>query len=123
MNKPARDTDYLADIQIAIGKIRRYTSSLSREAFLSNELVQDAVLRNLSIVGEAVTQLSKEFTSQHLGIPWHSIAGMRHRLIHAYNGVNLNLVWNTVQETLPDFSSKISVIQHSLASPSPTRQP
>lgn len=114
MNKAVRDAGYLYDIQTAIGKIKRYTTSMLAEDFMTNELVQDACIRNLVIVGEAVTKLSPELKRDHSDIPWSNIAGMRHRLVHAYNGTNLKLLWNTIVLTLPEFSSQIDVIQDSL---------
>lgn len=81
------------------------------DAFLANELVQDAVLRNIATIGEAVSKLSKELTEKYADVPWVTISGMRNRLVHEYNGVNLKLVWNTIQFVIPSFSARITQIQ------------
>lgn len=111
MNTPQRDSGYLTDMQIAIAKIHRYTEGMTLEDFLLNELVQDAVLRNLAIIGEAVSKLSDSLTVQHPDVPWQNIAGMRNRLVHDYNGVNLRLVWNTVRQVIPSFLATIQALR------------
>lgn len=108
MSKSLRDLDYLAHIREAISKIERFTRGKTEADFLSDDLVQDAVIRNLEIIGEAVTKLSPEFKTRHDDVPWGEIAGMRNRLIHAYMSVNLEIVWSTIQEVLPTFLARIS---------------
>ncbi|MDP1734449.1 MAG: DUF86 domain-containing protein [Sulfuritalea sp.] len=114
MSKLVRDADYLTDIQAAIAKINRYTQGMDLDAFMSSELVQDAVLRNIAIIGEAVSKLSNELTKMHSDVPWVNISGMRNRLVHEYSGVNLKLVWNTIQSVIPSFSIRIVQIQQAL---------
>lgn len=111
MSKQVRDADYLMDIQTAIAKVNRYTQGMDLDAFVSSELVQDAVLRNIAIIGEAVSKLSNELTKMHSDVPWVNISGMRNRLVHEYSGVNLKLVWNTIQSVIPSFSARIAQIQ------------
>jgi len=84
MIKPVRDAGYLVDIQTAIAKVNRYMHDMDFDAFLANELVQDAVLRNIAIIGEAVSKLSKELTEKYPDVPWVNISGMRNRLVHEY---------------------------------------
>jgi uncharacterized protein with HEPN domain len=115
MIKQTRDNDYLADIQTAIAKVDRYTHGMDLHAFLANELVQDAVLRNIAIIGEAVSKLGKDLTERHPDVPWANISGIRNRLVHEYNGINLKLVWNTIQIVIPSFSTKVTQIQHALS--------
>lgn len=86
MNTAQRDSGYLADMQTAIAKIDRYTEGMAFDDFISNELVQDAVMRNITIIGEAVSKLSDSLTGRHPEVPWLNIAGMRNRLVHDYNG-------------------------------------
>lgn len=111
MNATQRDSGYLADMQTAIAKIDRYTKGMALDDFMSNELVQDAVLRNIAIIGEAVSKLGDSITGSHPEVPWLNIAGMRNRLVHDYNGINLKLVWNTVKLVIPGFLATIQALQ------------
>ncbi|MCS6846893.1 MAG: DUF86 domain-containing protein [Anaerolineae bacterium] len=71
---------------------------------------QDAVIRNLEIIGEATKHLSKEFRERHPDIPWKSMAGARDRLIHHYFGVNLDIVWRIVTDELLEVASRLTEI-------------
>jgi uncharacterized protein with HEPN domain len=84
---------------------------MALDDFMTNELVQDAVLRNFTIIGEAVSKLSDSLTGSHPEVPWLNIAGMSNRLVHDYNGVNLKLVWNTVKRVIPGFLATIQSLQ------------
>ena len=111
MSKGLRDEDYLDHIQDAISKIQRFTAGKSESDFAADELLHDAVIRNLEVIGEAVAKLSPGLRSSHADVPWVDIAGMRNRLIHGYMTVNLGIVWSTVEKVLPGFQAKISEIQ------------
>ena len=91
---------FLLHIKDAIERILRYAPA-DRAAFLANTMVQDAVIRNLEIIGEAVKQLPRADLQQHSHIPWTRVAGMRDVLIHKYFGVDLETVWNVIQVDLP----------------------
>jgi len=97
----SRDPDYLEHMLEAIERIRRYVGRKRRVGFLGNPLLQDAVIRNIEIVGEAAGRVSPEFAAHNPGIPWREIVGMRHRLIHGYLKVNLETVWEVVERDLP----------------------
>lgn len=97
---------YLAHIRDAISLIREYTKE-GRDSFFQDRKTQDAVIRNLEIIGEAVKQLPAEITERHSEIPWKDIAGMRDRLIHHYFGVNMKLVWGVVENRLDDLHAAI----------------
>ncbi len=116
MSNEHRDTDYLEHIQIAIKKILRYLESVDESEFRADELLQDAVIRNLEIIGEAVSKLIAGLKVKYLDVPWTEISGMRNRLIHGYMSVNLQIVWDTVQKILPNFSDRIQQIQSALPS-------
>lgn len=97
-----RDRVYLQHIRDAIARIQTYTAG-GEASFLQDSRTQDAVLRNLEIIGEAVKHLSEEFKSEWKHVPWRQIAGMRDRLIHHYFGVDIPLVWTVVAMQLPQF--------------------
>lgn len=115
MSKELRDEDYLEHIQDAIGKIRRYVAGKSETDFMADDLIQDGVIRNLEIIGEAVTKLSPELKVAHSEVPWNEIAGMRNRLIHGYISVNLQIVWDTVERVLPGFLAKVESIRQEIS--------
>ena len=98
---PARDPAYAGHMIEAIARIRRYVGRKGRAAFLGSPLLQDAVIRNIEVIGEAAGRVSREFAARHASIPWRDIAGMRHRLIHGYLTVNLETVWQVVKRDLP----------------------
>jgi len=101
------DKDFLSDIQEAVRRVTTYTAGMTYEAFLADTRTQDAVVRNLEIIGEATKNLSSELRAQHPDMPWKGMAGVRDRLIHQYFGVNLDVVWHIVTTELPDVASRI----------------
>ncbi len=103
------DKIYLQHIRDAVERIVSYTTE-GREAFLADTQVQDAVARNLEIIGEAVKHLSDELRAKHPDIPWKRIAGMRDEMIHEYFGVDLNIVWNVVEQHLPPLLRKVNTL-------------
>lgn len=92
---------YLADIFECIKQIEEYTAHITFSEFDDDRKTQDAVMRRIEIIGEAVKNLSDEFRKEHSHIAWKEIAGMRDVLIHEYAGILLERVWNTVQEDIP----------------------
>jgi uncharacterized protein with HEPN domain len=98
---------YLAHIRDAIGMIREYTVE-GEAAFFRDRKTQDAVIRNLEIIGEAVKQLPAEITDRQAQVPWKNIAGMRDQLIHHYFGVNLKLVWGVIENRLEQLEQAVS---------------
>ena len=103
------DLIYLHHILDAIVKIESYTA-VGKDIFLSTPHWQDATIRNLEIIGEAVKRLSDEIKDNSPDIPWRNIAGMRDVLIHDYMGVDMETVWNVAQQHLPEL--KIVISQH-----------
>ncbi|MBI1779367.1 MAG: DUF86 domain-containing protein [Proteobacteria bacterium] len=105
-----QDAQLVQDIVEAIGRIGRYTGGLSYQRFLEDTMVQDAVVRNLEIVGEAAKGFSPDFRKKHRAIRWQDVAGMRDRLIHHYAGVNWEIVWDVIQAKLPELSSQLRAL-------------
>lgn len=104
MTKALRVPDYLSHILNAIKRIERYTADMDEMAFLNTELVQDAVIRNIEIIGEASNNIQRvdvTFAAQHDDIPWQVIYTMRNRVSHGYHKVDLEIVWKTIQSDLP----------------------
>ena len=93
-----------------IDKIERYVNDTFQDGFESDEMMQDAVLKNLEIIGEAATKLSKALKEEHSTIPWKQIEGLRHRLVHDYYQVDLTIVWNTIQNRLPHLRQEIETL-------------
>ncbi|MBU0729147.1 MAG: DUF86 domain-containing protein [Proteobacteria bacterium] len=101
-----KDSVYLHHILDSIEKIETY-SRVGRETFMSTSHWQDAIIRNLEIIGEAVKRLSEDFKSNNPEIIWRDIAGLRDILIHQYMGVDLNTVWNVIENNLPELKQVI----------------
>lgn len=98
---------YLDDIMESILAIEDYIGALTEDEFYKNRQAQDAVLRRLEIIGEAVKNIDEYFRNKYPDIPWRKIAGMRDVVIHEYFGVSLKRIWNVVKKDLPDLKQKI----------------
>ncbi len=91
----------IEDILGCIKRIESYTSSCTEESFAQNQLVIDAVVRNLEIIGEAARHIPEDLKTTHPEIPWAEMQAMRNLLAHEYFGVSIPIVWNTVKNNLP----------------------
>ncbi len=114
MSNDRRDKDYLGDAVEAMDRICRYTHGLSYEQFMQDTLRQDAVLRNLEVIGEAVKRISPELRRAHPEIPWREMARMRDKLIHHYFGVNYDVVWSVTTQQIPDLKLRLSEVLASI---------
>lgn len=108
---PRRDLRlYLQDILDAIEKIEDYTNNVSEDTFLQNTQIQDAVIRRLAIIGEAVKHLPKRLRDRYPEVPWRQIAGARDVLIHGYAGVTMRDIWKIIRGDLPALKSDVQRI-------------
>lgn len=113
MKDNQRLIDYLEHIVEAIVRIRQYVEDVDENSFLQNELIQDAVIRNLEVIGEASRNISRDypqFTDQHAEIPFSFAYEMRNALSHGYFKIDLEIVWKTIEQDLPDMETKIRAV-------------
>lgn len=99
---------YLEDIINSVDRIEEYTKNFTFEEFAKDQKTIDAVVRNLSVIGEAAKNIPEEVKSKHTSIPWDEIAGMRNKIIHEYFGVDEDILWKTVRDDLPLFKKQVS---------------
>jgi uncharacterized protein with HEPN domain len=95
------DREFLLDMLEAARRIQAYIGEMDFKAFQRDFKTQDAVVRNLEVLGEAAKNIPDEFRVRHPDLPWRAMAGTRDRLIHHYFGVNLDIVWDIVSLELP----------------------
>ena len=105
-----RDLTSLHDIVTAAELISSFVTNVDREAFDDSLLIQSAVVRQIEIIGEATKRLSDDLRQQYNNIPWKQMAGMRDILIHAYDSIDPDEVWNVAMRDLPRISLQIRVI-------------
>lgn len=105
--------DYLQHIALAIQRIQRYVAGLSAATFAADDKTQDAVLRNIEVIGEAARNVQRhhaDFAAAHAQVPWAVMVGMRNRVSHGYFAVDWDLIWVTIQNDLPPLSAQIDAL-------------
>lgn len=110
-----RVADYVDHMLNAIERIQRYTQGMTDSTFLGDELVQDAVIRNLEFVGEAARNIERDhpaFAAAHAEVPWEEMYLMRNRVAHGYFSIDLGIVWQTLQRELPDLQQLLSGLKN-----------
>jgi len=106
-----RPTDLLLnDIRESIDRIEKYTEGMSLEDFSKDRKTIDAVARNLEIMGEAANRLPDEFKEIHSDVEWYKIVGLRHRIVHEYFGVDLQIIWRILRKDLLELRRSLSQI-------------
>lgn len=110
---PPRLPDYLQHITLAIQRIQRYVAGLSATAFAADDKTQDAVLRNIEVIGEAARNVQRhhaDFAAAQAQVPWAVMVGMRNRVSHGYFAVDWDLIWATIQHDLPPLYVQINAL-------------
>jgi uncharacterized protein with HEPN domain len=105
-----RIPDYLNHILEAIRRIKNYTADMTVTSFLNDSLVQDAVIRNFEIIGEAsrnIERYHQGFADNHSNVPWSDLYTMRNRISHGYFSIDLEIVWKTIERDLPSLNKEI----------------
>jgi uncharacterized protein with HEPN domain len=97
----------LRHILDAVSRIEEYTKEIEYKNFMENHLVQDGVIRQIEIIGEATKRLSDKTRDNYPDVPWKDMTGMRDKLIHDYLGVDIDAVWDTVKEDIPILKNKL----------------
>ena len=105
------DQEFLSDIREALQRIRDYVAGMAYESFVVDSKTQDAVIRNLEILGEATKNLSGQLRAKYPTVPWRSMAAARDRLIHHYFGTNLDVVWHIATVELPQVANQLENIE------------
>ncbi|GAB4240069.1 MAG: DUF86 domain-containing protein [Stanieria sp.] len=107
------DRLYLTNIKECIERIENYTRD-GKEVFLQTTIIQDTVIRNFEIIGEATKRLSSYIKTAYPDVPWQQIAGFRDVLIHDYLKININRVWNVIEQNLPQLKATVETILQDL---------
>ena len=102
-----QDSLWISDIKEAISRVEEYTEDISYPEFLEDRKTQDAVVRNIGIMGEAAKKISADFKRKHKDIDWKAIAGTRDKVIHEYFGVNWSILWDVVKNKLPQLKTQL----------------
>ncbi len=112
-----RLSDYLAHMVDAISRIQRYVDGMTEQSLMDDEKTQDAVIRNLEVVGEAARNVQTQheiFAQAHAEVPWALMYAMRNRVAHGYFQVDWALIWKTIHQDLPELRQQIERLQRSL---------
>ncbi|KXK13530.1 MAG: hypothetical protein UZ14_CFX002001609 [Chloroflexi bacterium OLB14] len=103
-----RDKTYLGDILDSIRRIEGYIHKVNKKAFLENLMMQDAVMRQIEIIGEASNNVSAEFQEKYDHLPWSQMRAIRNKIVHDYRGINIEIIWDTVKKDLPILKEQVS---------------
>jgi uncharacterized protein with HEPN domain len=102
------DTARLGHIYDAICRIESYVNGVDKPVFLANDMMQDAVVRQLEIIGEAARNISEEMQEEHPELPWFEMRAIRNKIVHDYLEINTEIIWDTVKNDLPALRPQIA---------------
>ncbi|MBI4712074.1 MAG: DUF86 domain-containing protein [Planctomycetes bacterium] len=102
--------DYLQDILDSIKDVQLFIGKMKYEKFLTDKKTVNAVVRSIEIIGEAAKHLPGSFRNKYPAVPWKKMAGMRDKLAHEYFGIDLSILWQTINEDIPPLEPKIKLI-------------
>ena len=105
-----RDLAAVADIVESARKVCEYVAGVSRHEFIENVQLQDSVVRRLLVIGEASGRLSASFRETRPSIPWREIRGMRNRMVHVYDAIDMNMVWRTARNDIPSLLVELAPV-------------
>ena len=100
----------LNDICQSIDRIEQYIKNLSFDNFSNDQKSVDAVTRNLEVIGEAANRLPNDFKEKYSEIEWYKVVGLRHRIVHEYFGIDLEIIWQILHKDLPELKRKLTQI-------------
>ena len=98
---------YLLDMLVAARDAIEFVEDVSYQTFAMDRRTQLSVVKSIEIIGEAASRIDREIRQQHSTIPWQEIVGMRNRLVHGYFDIDLRLVWDTVQDDIPELITRL----------------
>ena len=114
-DKPAREWRFYVDDMIEFSeKVLSYTEGMDRASFIASDITYDAVLRTLELIGEAATRIPDEVREAHPEIPWRTVIATRKRLIHAYLGIDDDIIWSIVQNDIPSLLAALKRLERDL---------
>ena len=101
------DSVFLRHVLNAIRQINEYLNGINKDKFMQDKKTQDAVIRELTIIGEAVNNISEEFKNKHKSVDWPRITGLRNVVVHKYFGVDLDIVWGIWMKDIPELEKEL----------------
>ena len=107
---PLRDSALLEHMLAAADRIAELVAETDRETFVADWVIQNAIIRELEVLGEAAGRMSRDLMSRYPDIPWREMTGLRHKLIHDYFVVDLGVVWETAVQNLPEAAEMLRAI-------------
>lgn len=102
---------YINDMITFANKVIRYTRNLDQQSFIQDEIIYDATLRNLELIGEAATKIPLEIREHYSDISWRQIIATRNRLIHGYLGIDNNIIWSIITEEIPELIELLKTVE------------